>query len=307
MVSNRHIMEQGPVLAALGRTALLAAGQRFKKKAAGPPELPGPVLEATVQPRSAALVRAYIGEVGGDGRTWKGQVPPHMFPQWGFGLAAGTLKDLPYPLMKVVNGGCRLEINAPLPDDAPLHVSAQLASIDDNGRRAVIEQIVTTGTAEAPDALVARMFPIVVYGGRGEKGAEKGGEKAGERERPSVPLDAVEVTRWKIPASAGLDFARLTGDFNPIHWIPAYARASGFKNTILHGFATLARAYEGLNQNLFAGASPIDTFDVRFTSPLILPANVGLYIRREGGEVFVGDAPGGRVYMMGTYTTRQER
>ena len=103
---------------------------------------------------------------------------------------------------------------------------------------------------------------------------------------------------------AWLDFAKLTGDFNPIHWIPAYAKVSGFKNTILHGFGTMARAIEALNQNAFAGDTPIRGWDCRFTRPLVLPAQVGVYVRMgdQGGEAWVGDAPGGTAYMAGTFT-----
>ena len=298
MVSNRHVLSQGPALKALGRVALLATAQRLGGLKGALPELPGSMIRGEVAPLPPALIKAYIGHVGGDARAYQGVLPPHLFPQWGFGLAARTLEGLPYPLMGVVNGGCRLEIKAPLPADQPLEVSAQLVGVDDNGSRAILHQVVTTGPREVPDALIAHMTPIVVT--RRDKG--KGKEK---RARASVPLDATEVAFWRIGASAGLDFARLTGDFNPIHWIPAYARASGFKSTILHGFATMARAIEGLNKGLYAGSPALTGFDVRFTRPLTLPGNVGLYIRRQegGGEVWVGDAPGGEVYMSGTYET----
>ena len=120
---------------------------------------------------------------------------------------------------------------------------------------------------------------------------------------PRVPEDAREIAFWNIPVSAGLDFAKLTGDFNPIHWIPPAARAAGFKNVILHGFATLARAIEGMNRALFAGdPSRLATIDVRFTRPLVLPAKVGLYVR--GDEIFVGSAKGGPANLVGTFTTR---
>jgi hypothetical protein len=42
---------------------------------------------------------------------------------------------------------------------------------------------------------------------------------------------------------------------------------------------------------------------VRFSRPLVLPANVGVYVTR-GGEVFVGDAPGGGAYLDGHYVAR---
>ena len=129
--------------------------------------------------------------------------------------------------------------------------------------------------------------------------------KKKKKERPTVPEDVREIARWTNSARSGLEFALLTGDFNPIHWIPAYARVSGFKNTILHGFGTMARAIEALDNNVFAGATPIRSFSCRFTRPVVLPARVGVYVAETGGErrVWVGDAPGGTAYMQGTFST----
>ena len=114
-----------------------------------------------------------------------------------------------------------------------------------------------------------------------------------------MPEDVRELAFWSIGPKAGLDFAKLTGDFNPIHWIAGYARASGFRNTILHGFSTFARAWEGLNATLLKDGSELTTFDAQFTRPLVLPARVGLYVTDD--RVYVGDAPGGPAYMVGTF------
>ena len=286
----RHVRHQGPVIAALGRAVLAGATQRFRTPA--PPVLPGPVTQRVLPPRPAELVRDYIRGVGGSPSAWRGVLPPHFFPQWGFPLAMDTLRDIPYPLFRVMNGGARMEVRGPLPADQPLHVTVQLVDIDDNGRRAVLTQRIVTGTAADPELLVAYMYPVVPIPG------PPGGK--GKRERPRVPDAVREVGFWRLGPKAGLDFAKLTGDFNPIHWVPSYARASGFRNTILHGFATMARAFEGLCQGLFSGATPIRLFDVKFTRPLVLPARVGLYVDGHGG-VFVGDAPGGPAYMVGRF------
>lgn len=298
----RHLLQQGPVLAALGRTALTALKQRFGPPGRGAaPAVPGPDLTETVPARPADLVRDYVRLCGGDPGAYRGTLPPHLFPQWGFPLMSRTLVDLPYPLARVLNGGCRLEINAPLPAGQPLQLSARLDGIDDNGRRAVIKQRLVTSTAAAPEALVAWVYAIVPL--TGGDGAAKGGKV--KRERPRVPQDARELAYWHIPKRAGLDFALTTGDFNPVHWIAPYARAAGFRSTILHGFATLGRAVEGLNRGLWAGdPSPLETLDVQFTRPVVLPARVGLYTDGAGG-VFIGDAPGGPAYMVGRYTTRR--
>ena len=302
----KHVLQQGPVLAALGKTALKALEQSIRKPTGkgGPPPVPGPLFEATVAARPKDLVRDYVRAVGGDTGAYKRVVPPHMFPQWGFPLLSKTLAGLDYPMARVLNGGCNMTINAPIPQDATLRLSAQLVDIDDNGSRAVIKQRLVTGTDAHPEALVAHLFPIVPLGG-GQGGSKKTKKK---KARPRVLATAREIARWRIPASAGMDFAILTGDFNPVHWIPAYAKASGFRSTILHGFATLARAYEGVVRGVFAGdVGRLARFDAKFVRPLLLPAKVGLYVTDDamddggGRGVFVGDAPGGPAYMVATF------
>jgi len=295
----RHIIHQGGVIASLGGTAIAALRQRLQGTSGKPlPETPGPEIATTVQPLPADLIRDYIRHVGGDPGAYRGTVPPHLFPQWGFPLAAKTLRGLPYPLMRVLNGGCRLEVNSPLPMGERLNVKVRLEEIDESDRRVVLHQRIATGTGNIDEAVVGHLYAIVPLGG-GEKPDPK--EKAKRAAR--VPDGAREVTYWKIPDDAGLAFAMLTGDFNPVHWVRPYARASGFRGKILHGFATMARAIEGLNRKMWSGGSDhIRVFDCRFTRPLVLPARVGLYVR--GGEVYVGDAPGGPAYLTGTCETK---
>jgi acyl dehydratase len=307
-VANKHILHQLPVLRAFGRTAILAALNRVRPHEPGATvEVPGPELRERLEPRPLDLVRDYVRHVGGAPSAYDKTLPPHMFTQWAFPLATRTLQGLPYSLAAGLNAGCRLELRAPLPNDEPLDVRARLESIDDDGRRALLTTRVVTGTASAPEALIADMRILVKLAPKNDQaagpagnGARRARSKEPAKERPRVPDDARELARWRLGSGAGLDFAKLTGDFNPVHWIPPYARAMGFRNTILHGFSTLARAIEGLNQTLFSGATPIRRVDVRFTRPLVLPARVGLYIDGRGG-LSVGDAPGGPAYMTGVY------
>jgi len=302
-VSNRHILEQGATIGALGRVAFSAIEQQLRgKPPAGVPVVPGPTIEATYAPRNPDLIRDYIRHVGGDPGAYKGTLPAHMFPQWGFGLGGQALKGLPYPMAKVLNGGCNMEIRSPLPANEPLTVRAHLESIDDDGRRAVLQQRVITSTPSAPDALIADMFAIVPLGGGKDGKDGKNGKAAAKKDVARVPDDARELAYFKLSANAGLDFAKLTGDFNPVHWIPGYARAFGFSNVILHGFGTMARAIEGVNRGVFAGdVTRIKRWTCRFTKPLVLPARAGLYVR--GNDVFVGVAKGGPAYLVGNFET----
>jgi hypothetical protein len=292
-VPNRFILHQAPVIAAISRSVLSSL---YGKKTSAATD--GEEIAATFKPRSRELVRCYVKTVGGDPQAYRGTLPPHLFPQWGFPLATRVLAGIDYPLARALNAGCQLEVRQPIPDDEPLEVRARLEAVDDDGRRAVLKIRVVTGTRSAPDALSALMITLIPLA-RGKDGERK------KKEPARVAADGRELAFFKLRADAGLEFAKLTGDFNPIHWLPVYARASGFKGCILHGFATMAHAFEGLNRNLFSGdVTALRTVDVSFVSPLLLPAQVGLYLGPEAGHIAVGDGPGGRAYLTGTFATR---
>lgn len=294
-----QILHQGPVLATLGRAAFTAMRQQLRPPTPGTFPTPGPVYEAILPPRAPSLLQAYSRHLCGGASAYRGLVPPHLWPQWGFPMSAKTLEGVPYPMLKVLNGGCRLEVNAPIPANQPLRVSAQLMDIDETERRAVLHQRVTTGTEEVPNAIEAHLYAIVPLGTPRDEAGSSRPQQTAKRERPRAPVDAAEVDRWRLRPDEGLAFAMLTGDFNPVHWIPPYARAFGFKNTILHGFATMARAWESVRRRRYCGdASALKGMDVKFTRPLVLPAKVGVFLR--GDEIWVADAPGAPAYLEGT-------
>jgi hypothetical protein len=277
MISFKHVLSQGPVLRAMAVAAVVRP--RSDQATA-----PGPWIESTLAPRPRDLVRDYLRAIGADPSWYRGRVPPHMFPQWGFPLAAKAMAGLPYPMTRVLNAGCRIEVNGVIADDLPLRVRARLESLEVDERKALI-----TTRIETNDVVVASLRAFVPLRRGGGKG------------QPSlVPNDAREIAFLRIPADAGLDFAKVTGDFNPIHWVPAAARAAGFRGCILHGFATMARAITALDRTLFAGdPTRLQTFDARFTRPLVMPARVGVYVNED--RVWVGDAPGGGAYLEGTF------
>ena len=301
-VSTKHVLQQGPVIKTLAGVAWAALRQG--KHPSGSVQTPSEELIGTVDPLPAGLVRDYVRHVGGDPSAYKGLIPAHLFPQWSFPLASRTLVGVPYPMFKVLNGGCRLQIDQHLPAGVPLRARARLEGIDDNGRRAVLHQRVITGTDEHPNALTADLYAIVVHD---KATREKNGitGPSPKKQKARVPDGAEEIARWKLRADAGLDFAKLPGDFNPVHWVRPYAKAFGFRNTILHGFSTMARTIESLQRSVFAGSiHALKSIDVQFTEPLVLPHAVGVYLGEStdaGQKVYVGDAPGGPAYLVGTY------
>ena len=111
-VSSKYVLHQTPVIASIGRVALKALLQK-KGVPSASVHMPGPELKREVPPRSPELVRAYIRAVGGDPSAYKKELPPHLFPQWSFPVVSETLFGIPYPLLRVMNGGCRLEWRGP--------------------------------------------------------------------------------------------------------------------------------------------------------------------------------------------------
>lgn len=289
-VSLTHVFRQGPVIKALIRTAVAGVGT-------GPEGgVPGPVLKETLPPRNARMVADYIRHTGGSPKSYGGALPPHLFPQWCFPMIARCIKGVPYDMKKVLNAGCRLEVLHPLPVDRKLLLKGQLVGIDDNGSLAILRSRIVTGTAEHPESLISYVNAVVPL--KRSKGPKK--------EKPRVPEGAREIDRWKLSATAGRDFALLTGDFNPIHWVPMAARMAGFKNVILHGYASVGRTLESLNRQVFSGRpGRLATFECRFVRPLVLPARPGVFIDGQGG-IFLGDAPGGPAYFTGNYTVKPE-
>lgn len=290
-LSNRYLLEQGPMLATMARVAVSALRKPVTN---GKAATPGPWLEEELAPRPDALVNAYIKHVGGDVGAYRKTLPVHLFPQWAMPVAARTLEGLPYPMVKVLNAGCTVTVNGPLPRGEALVVRARLESIDDDGRRALLVQRVVTGTRSSPEALVTDIRAYVPL-----EAARSGAKK----ELRTVALDAREIGSLKLRPDAGIDFARLTGDLNPIHWLKPYARAFGYRRPILHGFSTLARAIEVLQRGRFSGdVARLRSLDARFTRPLPLPAKVNVYLG-PGDRFAVADAAGASPYLDSTFST----
>lgn len=297
-VPRSHLRHQGQVIGALGRLLVSGMGTR---RAGGTPDFPGPEIRMTVPPRNQALVRDYAKWCGAPEHAYDSTVPVHLFPQWVFPVLSRLLISSPHAVSKALNQGCRLTANAPIPAGLPLELTGRLEAIDEDDRRTRIHQRVTTGTADHPEALVTDVYVAIPK-------PRKKGSSSGRRDRPVVEDTAVEIGRHAFCANAGADFAILTGDINPIHWLRPYAKMAGFPDRILHGFASLAVALEVLTARRWGGdGSRLQSIDVRFTKPLVLPAEVGVYVIEEAGSdprISVASGVGTEPYMVGTLTER---
>lgn len=118
------------------------------------------------------------------------------------------------------------------------------------------------------------------------------GEKRPSGGRPGRPDS--DFTTWRLPASTGRSYARVSGDWNPIHLWPATSLPFGYRRPIAHGMYLVARACSTLDP---AGTSAGRRLDVRFKTPTKLPGVVRFYRTADGFELWRGD--GSRPHVVG--------
>lgn len=84
-----------------------------------------------------------------------------------------------------------------------------------------------------------------------------------------LPPLTVHVDRETLVRYAGA-----SGDFNPIHWNPAFADSVGLPGVIAHGMFTMASAIRVVTDRL-ADPSRLVDYGVRFTRPVVVSDAAG--------------------------------
>ncbi len=111
--------------------------------------------------------------------------------------------------------------------------------------------------------------------------------KAANRDKtasPKASAPAAEAPRLatyhriRAAADTGRRYAKVSGDYNPIHLYAATAKLFGFPRAIAHGMWSLARCVGTLEGGL---AVTPKVLEVKFKQPLLLPATVALKSRQE--------------------------
>ena len=99
-----------------------------------------------------------------------------------------------------------------------------------------------------------------------------------------------------------MQFALITGDFNPIHWSSLIGKLSGLPSKILQGFGSFARTLEQLKLDQIAQV------DLRFLRPVRLPSEQLLVEQTSFDEVLSAQLRlrdrHGNVYLAGTVQQR---
>ncbi len=98
---------------------------------------------------------------------------------------------------------------------------------------------------------------------------EGGGGKRPSIERSNHPGQGTQTDTLDIAANTGWRYARVSGDFNPIHLTARTAAMYGFKQAVAHGMWSLGRCLGSASAQLPADGMQIDT---QFKLPVYLPS-----------------------------------
>ena len=181
-------------------------------------------------------------------------------------LSGDLLDDCGWDRGKVLHGEQRLELYRPLPPAAKLLANHRVVAVYDLGADLGAKILIESEARLARDGTVLfSLGSTLIARGDGDFGGPRGAgplpHKLPKRE-PDLSCDL--ATR---PDQA-LIF-RLSGDFNPLHADPAYARRAGFNAPILHGRCTYGIACHAILKTICDyDFTLVAGFDVRFSSPV---------------------------------------
>ncbi len=192
----------------------------------------------------------------------------------------------------LVHGEQSIELARPLPVEGKLRASGRIAAVYDKGKAAVV--IVEIEAVDvASGELLYRTRSSSFIRGAGGFGGQRG-PSAPSPEPPARRPDH-EVTCETRPEQALL--YRLSGDRNPLHSDPEFAKRAGFPRPILHGLCTYGFTGRALLHTL-CGSDParFKSMSGRFSHP-VFPGEaltVSMWVdgrtctfqtRKAGGEI----------------------
>jgi acyl dehydratase len=184
-----------------------------------------------------------------------------------------TAKDFPFPLLGLIHLSNRIRVLRPMGAVNRVRVSVQVENLQPHAKGATFDLLTTLDDQlgplwEAQSQMLCR-------------GVKLEGDPLEENLTPSLALS--EIEHWKAPSDIGRQYAKVSGDYNPIHLSAASARLFGFPTAIAHGLWNKARTLAALDGHLPTANVEIT---VQFRKPVRLPSEVTLLASAPGS---IGD------------------
>lgn len=136
--------------------------------------------------------------------------------------------------MMLLHGEQYLKLHAPIPTSGKLVTEAKLAEVLDKGKAAAVTAVTVTKDAASGQVICENHSTTFIRGSGGFGGRKTGkdrGAATAVNKPPSRKPDAV-VEEKTLKQQAAI--YRLSGDLNPLHVDPNFAKVGGFDQPILH-------------------------------------------------------------------------
>ncbi|MCQ4207215.1 MaoC family dehydratase [Streptomyces longispororuber] len=183
-------------------------------------------------------------------------------------------------LAHVLHGGQTVELHRPIPVEGSARTAARVAAVYDKTKAAVV--VLRTEVADADGPLWTSDASIFI---RGEGGF--GGER-GPSDRLQVPDRAPDRTVDRPIREDQALLYRLSGDWNPLHADPEFAKLGGFDKPILHGLCSYGMTLKAVVDTVLDGdVSRITRYTTRFAGVVYPGETLRIRMWQEPGRVQV--------------------
>ena len=179
-----------------------------------------------------------------------------------FKLVAKTGGDL----AMVVHGAQRVKIHGPIPEAGTLTTTGKIRNIYDMRRFAIVW--VENFTKDSSGKLLFENETQIIFRNAGGFGGEPPPKEPKFAEVPKGQAPDFRVEETTTPEQALL--YRLSGDLNPLHADPAFAKNVGFEQgPILHGLCTYGFMVRHVAKGACGGdATKVTGFEAQFRRPV---------------------------------------
>eukprot|EP00755_Sulcionema_specki_P002232 Sspe_Gene.3394::Locus_1113_Transcript_1_1_Confidence_1.000_Length_1112::g.3394::m.3394/K12405/HSD17B4; 3-hydroxyacyl-CoA dehydrogenase / 3a,7a,12a-trihydroxy-5b-cholest-24-enoyl-CoA hydratase / enoyl-CoA hydratase 2 len=188
------------------------------------------------------------------------------------------------PGVKVVLDGEKLlESFHPIPVGAKLRIKERLIGVHKRGSGAAMETEMLV-TDLSGDKVYSRLISGAFFVGANDF-TDAGVSYSEKVDLPKRPCDS---TASYTTAANQAELYRLSGDYNPLHVDPKFAKAMGFKKPILHGLCSFGiSARLVLNQYAGGDDKRFKAIKVRFSKPVLPGQTLEVEMWQESPEKII--------------------
>jgi multifunctional beta-oxidation protein len=184
--------------------------------------------------------------------------------------------------MMLLHGEQYLEIRQfPIPTSATLISYPRLIEVVDKGAAAIVKSGITTVDKATGKDVFYNEMTVFLRGSGGFGGLKKGSDRGAATDANAIPKRAPDVVVEEKTTEEQAAVYRLSGDYNPLHIDPAFAKMGGFKAPILHGLCFFGIAGKAVYKQF----GPFKNIKVRFAGTVTPGQTLVTEMWKEGNKV----------------------